>query len=139
MSNIPKINGIAETVLYVDDLDRSREFYSRLFGFELTMKNARGIAFAVGDDVLLLFKKGGSVEPAVLAGGAIPPHDADGHIHMAFAVSVDALEAWRLRLEELGVEIESSVDWARGGKSLYFRDPDHHCIELVTPGTWKNY
>jgi catechol 2,3-dioxygenase-like lactoylglutathione lyase family enzyme len=31
------------------------------------------------------------------------------------------------------------MNWARGGKSLYFRDPDGHLVELVTPGVWATY
>ena len=30
---IPRVSQILETSLYVDDLDRSRRFYERLFGF----------------------------------------------------------------------------------------------------------
>ncbi|HWQ03343.1 MAG TPA: glyoxalase, partial [Candidatus Nitrosotenuis sp.] len=26
-----------------------------------------------------------------------------------------------------------------GGRSIYFRDPDGHSLELVTPGVWPNY
>ncbi len=26
-----------------------------------------------------------------------------------------------------------------GGTSLYFRDPDGHLLELVTPGIWSIY
>ena len=29
--------------------------------------------------------------------------------------------------------------WERGGRSLYFRDPDQHLLELATPGTWPIY
>ena len=139
MSDTPRINGIAETALYVDDLTRSRDFYASIFGFELLMENSRGVAFAVGSDVFLLFKKAGSVTPHVFDGGTIPPHDADGEIHMAFAVAADAIDSWREKLEAAGVEVESTVNWGRGGRSIYFRDPDNHCLELVTPGTWKNY
>jgi hypothetical protein len=28
---------------------------------------------------------------------------------------------------------------ARGGTSLYFRDPDDHFVELATPGLWSIY
>jgi len=31
------------------------------------------------------------------------------------------------------------VDWPRGGRSLYFRDPDQHLLELITPGCWSIY
>jgi catechol 2,3-dioxygenase-like lactoylglutathione lyase family enzyme len=37
------------------------------------------------------------------------------------------------------VNIESRVKWPRGGESIYFRDPDDHLVELVTPGTWAIY
>jgi catechol 2,3-dioxygenase-like lactoylglutathione lyase family enzyme len=42
-------------------------------------------------------------------------------------------------LREAGVAIESETHWERGGRSVYFRDPDQHLIELVTPGIWPNY
>ena len=38
----------------------------------------------------------------------------------------------RETLERHGVTIESTIEWPEGGDSLYFRDPDHHCIELKT-------
>ncbi len=34
---------------------------------------------------------------------------------------------------------ERRIDWERGGKSLYFRDPDQHCVEVATRGTWETY
>jgi catechol 2,3-dioxygenase-like lactoylglutathione lyase family enzyme len=29
--------------------------------------------------------------------------------------------------------------WDRGGRSLFFHDPDGHLLELVTPGIWPEY
>jgi catechol 2,3-dioxygenase-like lactoylglutathione lyase family enzyme len=31
------------------------------------------------------------------------------------------------------------VGWPRGGRSVYFRDPDGHSVELATPGLWETY
>jgi hypothetical protein len=31
------------------------------------------------------------------------------------------------------------MHWARGGRSLFFRDPDNHLLELMTPGNWTTY
>jgi len=37
------------------------------------------------------------------------------------------------------VTIEGATDWSRGGRSIYFRDPDGHLLELATPGLWTVY
>nr|WP_237705563.1 hypothetical protein [Chthoniobacter flavus] len=34
------------------------------------------------------------------------------------------------------MEVESRVTWERGGESIYFRDPDGHLLEMLTPGVW---
>ena len=135
----PPLRGVLETSIYVSDLERSREFYSRLFGFQVMKGDERFCAFNVaGLDVLLLFLKGGTPGPLQTPGGWIPPHDGVGRLHFAFAIGEEDLAAWEARLGEQGIEIESRVDWPRG-HSIYFRDPDEHLVELVTPGLWANY
>ena len=42
-------------------------------------------------------------------------------------------------MTEQGVSIEARTAWPRGGHSIYFRDPDNHFLELVTPGVWEIY
>ena len=51
----------------------------------------------------------------------------------------EIFEHWRHCLAQNDVAIESRVDWPRGGASLYFRDPDGHLLELITPGCWAIY
>jgi catechol 2,3-dioxygenase-like lactoylglutathione lyase family enzyme len=58
---------------------------------------------------------------------------------VAFAIAADELPVWEKRLGERDVAIEGRTDWPRGGRSIYFRDPDHHLLELVTPGVWAIY
>ena len=94
---------------------------------------------AAQQQVLLLFKKGASTQPIVIEGGTIPPHDGSGQTHLAFAISVQELVPWEEWLEQHQVVIESKVRWERGGQSIYFRDPDGHLLELVTPGCWAIY
>ena len=56
-----QVDGILESALYVDDLDRSRAFYADLFGFETIDAGERLVALSVADkQVLLLFKRGAS-------------------------------------------------------------------------------
>lgn len=137
----PPIEGIVETILYVDDLARAVAFYRDVLGLApMTGDPARFQAFQAGaSQVLLLFKRGGTLAPTVVPGGVIPPHDGAGPHHIGLAVTAAAYGEWLQRLPALGVAIESEAAWARGGRSLYFRDPDGHLLELVTPGIWPNY
>jgi catechol 2,3-dioxygenase-like lactoylglutathione lyase family enzyme len=89
--------------------------------------------------VLLLFKRGATLETVVTPGGNIPPHDGHGPLHIAFAIAELDYEVWRSRLQGHGLEIISETRWERGGRSLYFHDPDGNVAELVTPGIWPNY
>ncbi len=137
---MPKLSGIIETALYVDDLDRARTFYEEVLGLSALTSDSRFLAFDVGGrSVLLLFRRGLTLETLHLPGGTIPPHDGSGPLHMAFAIAAAELPAWEERLGEHNVAIEGRTDWPRGGKSIYFRDPDHHLLELVTPGVWAIY
>ncbi|HEU4699104.1 MAG TPA: VOC family protein [Gemmatimonadales bacterium] len=137
----PPLTGILETALYVADLERAERFYGDLFGFGRLFRDERLSALDVaGKSVLLLFRAGAS-EPAPIPvpGGTVPPHGAEGRIHLAFAIPAEALAGWEARLEARGIPIEGRVAAPRGGHSLYFRDPDGHLLELATPGLWPTY
>lgn len=137
----PPIDGIVETILYTDDLARALAFYRDELGLEKMVGDGeRFECLRAGPrQVLLLFKRGGTLEPAEAPGGMIPPHDGHGPHHIGFAVSAASYEAWKRRLGARGIQVESETTWARGGRSVYFRDPDGHLLELVTPGIWPNY
>ena len=140
MASPPKLGRVLETALYVDDLERAAAFYEQVLGLTSVSKDSRFHAYDVGGiSVLLLFKRGATLETVHMSGGTIPPHDGNGPIHMAFAVGASDLTAWERRLGESGVAIEGRTDWPRGGHSIYFRDPDGHLLELVTPGVWPTY
>jgi catechol 2,3-dioxygenase-like lactoylglutathione lyase family enzyme len=96
---MPAVSGIKETCLTVADVDRSEAFYRKLFGFSVLEGESRFRALNVADThVLLLFAEGQSTEPMPLPGGIIPPHDARGQSHVAFAISTDQVEAWKSAL-----------------------------------------
>ena len=137
---MPDVSGVIETCLYVDDLDRSIRFYEEVFDLRRMIGDERFCAFSVADQrVLLLFRKGGTLEAIPTSGGSIPPHDGAGQLHVAFSIPAAAETSWRQRFEQHGIPIESVVDWPRGGRSLYIRDPDGHLLELITPGCWSIY
>ena len=134
MDLAPRIGQVLETSLYVDDLQRSVDFYERTLGFKSVSGESRRMRSldVTPDQVLLLFKKGGSVKPTETPDGTIPATDGDGQLHVAFAIPEEQFEEWRAHLTKTGVEVESTVKWEEGGRSLYFRDPDRHVIELKT-------
>ena len=140
MGLMPEVTGVVETCLYVDDLERAARFYEDVCEFKKLIGDDRFCALSVADrNVLLLFLKGATLESIPTPGGTIPPHDGSGNQHVAFAIPAAAEPAWQRRFEERGIAIESTVDWPRGGRSLYFRDPDQHLLELITPGCWSIY
>ena len=139
---MPSVNGLVESSLYVSDLQRAARFYQGLFGLRtLLVEDQRLCALHVGDrQVLLLFLRGASDQPnPAPQGGTIPPHDGGGNLHVGFAIAADEVDAWEARLREFGVEVESRVWGPLGGMSIYFRDPDGHLVELLTPGIWPVY
>ena len=136
---MPKLDRVLETALYVDDLDRAAAFYVELFELSSLYADERLHAFAVGAGVLLLFRRGASLQTMTMPGGTIPPHDGSGPLHVAFAIAANELAAWEERLRDRGIPVEGRTDWPRGGRSIYFRDPDGHLLELATPGLWRIY
>src|SRR5882762_1967632 len=92
---------IAETALYVDDMERAAQFYSRLFNASVLRRDERLCALRINDQqVLLLFLRGGSLQPATLEGGVIPAHDGHGPLHVCFGVAEHELGAWEQRLHQ---------------------------------------
>lgn len=126
------IEKVVETCLYVEDLGRAEAFYRDVLGLEMIASEGdRHRFFRVGDGVFLLFRA-----EATLRAGEFAPHGARGPGHAAFGIPADELEAWKERLAAGGVAIEDEANWPRGGRSVYFRDPDGNLLELVTPGIW---
>jgi catechol 2,3-dioxygenase-like lactoylglutathione lyase family enzyme len=133
---------LLETALYLDNVGEGARFYQDLFEFPLLSGGTQHDAFFAalevpGQGVLLFFKKGANAQPVDTGGGTIPPHGGDGRLHLAFAISTASYESWRTKLAAQNINIESEVRWPKGGRSLYFRDPEGNLIELATPGLWS--
>jgi catechol 2,3-dioxygenase-like lactoylglutathione lyase family enzyme len=128
-----EIQGIVETGIYVDDLDRAETFYHDVLGLAVIGKESgRHVFFRVGErNVLLAFNPA-----ATLKGDVLPAHGTKGPGHFALGIAAADFDAWRQRLLTHGVVIEKEMQWPRGGRSLYFRDPVGNSVELITPGCW---
>jgi catechol 2,3-dioxygenase-like lactoylglutathione lyase family enzyme len=123
---------ILETALYADDLEQAEQFYTKVLGLQLFVREpGRHLFFKCGDQMLLIFNP-----TATLQEKEIAPHGARGPGHMAFGVSLTELDLWAVKLKKAGVTIEKEMQWPRGGRSIYFRDPANNCLEFATPLIW---
>jgi len=79
----PRFTGILETVLYVAALGRAERFYRDVMGrTQIGKEPGRHVFFRVGSGVLLLFRA-----QTTRQAGNLPPHGADGEIHVCFTTS----------------------------------------------------
>lgn len=130
---MPRLLAVLETSLYVKDMNRAVAFYRDALGLRLVseFENQRGVAFRIGESILLLF------DPTQTAG----PHDLPSHVgsgegHVAFRVAPEELPRWREHLKAKGIAIEKEFSFAGQPPSIYFRDPDRNLLELAVPEIW---
>lgn len=127
------ILSVLETCLYADDLAAAECFYGDVLGLAVYSKvEGRHVFFRAGDAMFLVFDP----KTTAVANGDVPPHGAHGAGHVAFAIDDGEVEAWLERLAARGVEVEASVEWPHGGRSIYFRDPAGNSVELAPPAIW---
>jgi catechol 2,3-dioxygenase-like lactoylglutathione lyase family enzyme len=61
-------------------------------------------------------------------------------LHFAFAVEKrEDVYAWEDHFNKTNVHIHSTMEWERGGRSVYFFDPDGHVGEIVSRGIWPHW
>src|ERR1700687_2248148 len=109
---MPKLDRVLETALYVDDLERAARFYADVLRLRPLFADDRLRAFAVGGcTVLLLFRRGASLETTRMPGGTIPPHDGSGPLHVAFGIASEELAAWEARLDAQDTTLTARTGW----------------------------
>jgi len=131
---MPRLKSVLETSLYVQDMNRAIAFYRDVLGLRLIseFEHQRGVAFRIGESILLLF------DPTQTAGPHdLPEHAGSGEGHVAFQVSAEDLPVWRTHLQKHGVAIEKEFSFGNHPPSIYFRDPDHNLLELAVPSIWR--
>jgi catechol 2,3-dioxygenase-like lactoylglutathione lyase family enzyme len=111
-----RVKGLQHLNLRVADLARARAFYEAL-GFE--------VSFAKGDTVWL--SAGGDL--LGLSEGEAPRERS--FEHFGFMVDSPAdVDGWAAQLRAHGVAAEKGPYDRSDGRSVYFRDPDGHLVEI---------
>jgi glyoxylase I family protein len=131
---MPESRNIAHVTLSVSDLNRSILWYERVFDTELAVDETPGpfrrAVWLVGGQTLIglhQFPRTTDTSPF--------NERRVGLDHLAFACSTRSeLEAWAVRLDELGIAHGGVVD-ADYGSALSFRDPDNIALEFYAPAS----
>ncbi|TCU18100.1 VOC family protein [Rhizobium sullae] len=131
------LEGMLETALYADDLDKAEAFYEGVLGLaKIARAGNRHVFFRCGYGVLLIFNPDETVKPPAADALQVPPHGTKGQGHACFRVSGKNIDAMAAKLKAAGIEIESEVYWPNGGRSIYFRDPAGNSLECAEARIW---
>lgn len=151
---------VLETCLYVRDMNQSLAFYINVLGLQPQIKSSRLTMFPLGNTTLILFQLGMTASDSVSESGIVPGHgpdeqtlialteendkpDSDSrrlHMHYCLAVSSrEEVEVWEEYLKSMEVKLRGSMNWQKGGKSVYFEDPDGHIGEIGSRGIWEHW
>jgi catechol 2,3-dioxygenase len=116
---------LGHVVLKVRDMQKSREFYTRVLGLKVAYEQPEwGAAFlSVGEQHhdLALFQ---------LATGETPAETQPGLHHMAWQLGTfSELQAAYRELRDLGITVDATIAH-NVTRSIYFADPDGNRVEL---------
>jgi catechol-2,3-dioxygenase len=115
------IAGICELVLETDDVSRLRDFYEELGLRPLLAEDEDRIWLQAGERCRLGIWSPGEKEYSDRGGR---------HVHFAFSVRADELDAYSAQLSEQGVEVEGPIEHEGGDRSAYFFDPAGNRVEI---------
>jgi catechol 2,3-dioxygenase-like lactoylglutathione lyase family enzyme len=151
---------ILETCLYVRDMTQSTTFYNDVLGLEPQMKSPRLTMFPLGNTTLILFQLGMTESDSVSENGVVPGHGPDertvsaltrknsdrdseiGKLHTHYCLAVSSpkeVETWEEYLKSKEVKLRGVMNWQKGGRSVYFEDPDGHIGEIGSRGIWEHW
>jgi catechol 2,3-dioxygenase-like lactoylglutathione lyase family enzyme len=127
-------DSVLETALYHDagERDEMERFYEGVLALRRVSSWPDGIAYRIGDGVLLLFDRDG----VKARGGPISAHGSSGPGHACLVAADSEYEAWKGRLADAGVAITHEHDWDRDRRSFYFHDPAGNLLEIADGDLW---
>jgi len=129
---VTPLTGLAEIVLFVDDMQRSLAFYRDLLGLTVisppgtpaTFLQIGSTAGRVPQQIVLVPR------PAGTRSAATKPERALHHIGLE--VPAESFESERTRLQAAGFEIRGGKHPFLAVEAFYLDDPDGNEVEIVT-------
>jgi catechol 2,3-dioxygenase-like lactoylglutathione lyase family enzyme len=127
----PRITGLAHIALFVQDIEKSRQFYNGLLGYEepFLLNNADGT-------LSLTFVKVNERQYIEL----FPQRESGSDRLHHISIETDDAEGMRRYLASKGVKVPDTVPRGRSGNANFnIKDPDGHTIEIVQylPTGWS--
>lgn len=120
------ITGISHSGFYADDLDRTTEFYTKVFGARLAWRNDKSknplMKLYIGNFGLSIIKRPPDM----------PRNEIPHAIHWAYQVEPDKAEETIEYIKSLGIDVEGPVGHKReeGIINWFFLDPDNYRVEV---------
>ena len=119
---------IFASTLFVDDLEISKAFYSRVFEKSPVFEDQNSVVFKFGELLINLLCQS---EAPTLIGPALVASKSSGS-RFQLTIHVENVDAHALRLKELGVPLMNGpLDRPWGARTILFADPDGHLWELA--------
>jgi catechol 2,3-dioxygenase-like lactoylglutathione lyase family enzyme len=112
--------GVDHIVLHVNDLQRSKKFYTDVLGMFPYREDDGQVFLHAGRQGVALFRKEGG-------GPLTVGNDLN---HLAFNVAAGSYETLKAELEKHGIAVSGRPGEDR---CIYFRDPDGHRLQLMLP------
>jgi catechol 2,3-dioxygenase-like lactoylglutathione lyase family enzyme len=113
----------------VDDVDASVAFYTKLFGFEVSMSAAPAFADVKRGNLRLLLSGPASSAGRPMADGTKPGPGGWNRIHFI----VEDIDAEVARLRDAGATFRNDIVTGPGGQQILLEDPSGNFVELFQP------
>ncbi len=118
---------VGAITLFVDEPQRSKEFYARVFEVDMAFEDDNSVAFRFDNLFLNLLKRGAAVNELL---GPVPAAEPGASFELT--VWVDDVDAVCADLVERGVSIVSGpLDRPWGMRTAAFLDPDGYVWEVA--------
>ena len=113
-----RTSGVDHVVLHVNDVERSKRFYTEILGMTVYREDDGQVFMHAGEQSVALFKKEGAA-----------PFTAGNDLnHLALNAASGDYETLKDELERSGVVVNGRPGTDR---CIYFRDPDGHRLQLM--------